>query len=64
MSLAVFKAFRHSPEYSLKIGDEFEVRYPENEKDFITADNRVESQHEFQITQAMLETLGKPFRLG
>jgi hypothetical protein len=58
----IYEAICDCPEYFLKVGDEFEVVFPENEADLITI--RVASGHEFQITQAMLETLGKPFRLG
>jgi hypothetical protein len=60
MSSGIWKAIRDSSEYALKLKDEFEVEFPENEGNLLTI--RVQSHHEFLITQEMLETLGRPLR--
>jgi hypothetical protein len=62
VSSYIWKAIRDSSEYALKVGDEFEAEFPENEGDLLT--DRVQSRREFWITRGMLETLGKPLRLG
>jgi hypothetical protein len=62
MSSGIWKAIRNSSKYAIKVGDEFEVEFPEGEGDLLTI--RAQSSHEFRITQRMLETLGKPLRLG
>jgi hypothetical protein len=62
MTSDIWKAIRDSSEYALKVGDEFLVEFPEKEGDLLTM--CVQSSNEFRITQEMLETLGKPLRLG
>jgi hypothetical protein len=62
MSSDIWKAIRSSSEYALKIGDEFEVDFPDKEGDPLLI--RIPSRHEFLITCEMLEKLGKPLRLG
>jgi hypothetical protein len=62
MSLHIWKAIRDCSDYALKVGDEFEAKFPEHEGDLMAT--RIQSYSEFQITREMIERLGKPFRLG